>query len=156
MTKVISVKSLSKKYGKLVAVNNISFEVMKGEIFGFLGENGAGKTTILEMIESLREPTSGEIEVLDCDIKKDLNCIKEKIGVQLQSSAYYQFLTLVEILNLFGSFYNKKVDAMHLLEMVDLAEKAESFGRIWRSSRGFSETNRNNLRSRQQPGFLKY
>jgi len=70
MTKVISVKSLSKKYGKLVAVNNISFEVMKGEIFGFLGENGAGKTTTLEMIESLREPTSGEIEVLDCDIKK--------------------------------------------------------------------------------------
>ena len=127
MKKVIKVKKLTKKYGKLSAVNNISFEVFKGEIFGLLGENGAGKTTTLEMIEGLREPTSGEIKVIGCDIKKDLDCVKEKIGVQLQSSAYYQFLTLVEILNLFGSFYNKKVDARHLLEMVDLGEKAGSY-----------------------------
>jgi len=127
MEKIITIKNLTKKYGELAAVNNISFEVFKGEIFGLLGENGAGKTTTLEMIEGLRQPTSGEIEVLGHDIKKDRDLVKEKIGVQLQSSAYYQFLTLTEILNLFGSFYNKKVDAMHLLEMVGLTSKAKSF-----------------------------
>lgn len=127
MEKIIKVKNLVKKYGKLAAVNNISFDVYKGEIFGLLGENGAGKTTTLEMIEGLRRPTAGNIEVVGSDINKDLSHIKEKIGVQLQSSAYYQFLTLTEILNLFGSFYNKKVDALRLLEMVGLSEKAGSF-----------------------------
>jgi len=90
MKKVIEVKNLVKKYGKLTAVDDISFYVNKGEVFGLLGENGAGKTTTLEMIEGLRRPTSGKINVLDCDVRKKLECIKERIGVQLQSSAYYQ------------------------------------------------------------------
>lgn len=127
MTKVISVKNLTKKYGSLTAVNGISFEVYKGEIFGLLGENGAGKTTTLEMIEGLRKPSSGSITVLGCNLDKELVCIKEKVGVQLQSSAYYQFLTLREILELFGGFYQKRLDSMELLKMVDLAEKANSF-----------------------------
>lgn len=125
--KIIKVKNLVKKYGGLTAVNSVSFDVNRGEIFGLLGENGAGKTTILEMIEGLRKPTSGEISVLGCDIIKHQNEIKERIGVQLQSSAYYQFLTLTEILDLFGSFYQKKLDPMKLLKIVDLSEKAKSF-----------------------------
>ena len=127
MKKIIIVKNLVKNYGKLLAVNDISFDVYKGEIFGFLGENGAGKTTTLEMVEGLRKPTLGKIKVLGCDIEKNQKDIKERIGVQLQSSAYYHFLTLKEILELFGSFYHKSLDPIDLLNMVDLKEKAGSF-----------------------------
>lgn len=126
MKNVIEVKKLVKKYDDLMAVNDISFEVKQGEIFGLLGENGAGKTTTLEIIEGLRRPTSGEIFVLGnkshdgCD-----DIIKEQIGVQLQSSAYYSLLNLEEILDLFGSFYNKKIDPIKLLKMVSLDDKAK-------------------------------
>lgn len=123
MRNVIEVKNLSKKYGKLIAVNNVSFEVQKGEVFGLLGENGAGKTTTLEMIEGLRKPTHGKIRVLGHDIHKDLQEIKEKIGVQLQSSAYYNYLKLSEILDLFSSFYKKSKNLDELLRIVDLEDK---------------------------------
>lgn len=114
-----------KKYGKLDAVSNVSFDVFEGEIFGLLGENGAGKTTTLEMIEGLRRPTSGQISVLECNVRNQLDCIKERIGVQLQSSAYYADLNLKEILELFGSFYQKKIEPEKLLNMVGLKEKAK-------------------------------
>lgn len=127
MANVIEVKNLKKDYGELKAVDDLSFFVEKGEIFGLLGENGAGKTTTLEIIEGLRKPTSGEIFVLGYDVRKDLREIKERIGVQLQSSAYYNFLKLREIVELFGSFYNKKVDANRLFEMVGLKSKAEQY-----------------------------
>lgn len=124
--KVIEVKNLVKRYKDLVAVAGISFSVYKGEIFGLLGENGAGKTTTLEIIEGLRRPTSGEISVLGWDIKYQLDSIKELIGVQLQSSAYYADLTLKEILDLFGSFYKKRLSSIELLSMVGLEKKARS------------------------------
>lgn len=127
MQKVIEIKNLVKKYGNLTAVNGISFEVMKGEVFGLLGENGAGKTTTLEMMEGLRKPTDGKIKILGYDINKNLSEIKERIGVQLQSSAYYGFLRLTEILDLFASFYNKKVDSEKLFEMVGLESKKNAF-----------------------------
>lgn len=127
MAKVIQIQNLVKKYDKLTAVNGISFEVEKGEIFGLLGENGAGKSTTLEMIEGLRKPTSGSIQVLGYDINEDLSKIKEKIGVQLQSSAYYENLKLCEILELFGSFYNKKVDTDKLFKMVGLEHKKDQY-----------------------------
>lgn len=127
MEKVIQVNNLVKKYGKLTAVNNISFDVQKGEIFGLLGENGAGKTTTLEIIEGLRKATSGEVKVLGMDTKKNIREIKKRIGVQLQSSAYYNFLKLDEILKLFAGFYNKKVDTAKLFEMVGLKEKANHY-----------------------------
>ena len=111
MTAVISVKNLVKNYGKLPAVDGISFEVQKGEVFGLLGENGAGKTTTLEIIEGLRRPTDGQVMVLGHDIRHEMSSVKSKIGVQLQSSAYYSFLTLKEILVLFGSFYPNSQDA---------------------------------------------
>lgn len=127
MKKIIEVKNLTKNYGSLKAVNNVSFEVRKGEIFGLLGENGAGKTTILEIIEGLRKPTKGKIEVLGHNIKNNLNSVKEKIGVQLQASAYYHFLSLKEILDLFGSFYPQNANPMRLLNMVGLKSKANSY-----------------------------
>lgn len=127
MKNVIEVKNLSKIYGSLKAVDDISFDVFTGEVFGLLGENGAGKTTTLEMIEGLRKPTSGEIKVLGYDIKHHLATVKQKIGVQLQSSAYYQYLNLEEILDLFASFYNCAYNPKKLLKMVRLDTKAKSY-----------------------------
>lgn len=126
MTNVIEVKNLVKKYGKLNAVNNISFDVKQGEIFGLLGENGAGKTTTLEIMEGLRKPTSGTISVLEHEIHGNLSNIKERIGVQLQSTAYYADLSLKEILELFASFYKKSLLSKELLSMVNLSNKANS------------------------------
>lgn len=105
------------------AVDGVSFSVCSGEIFGFLGPNGAGKTTTLEMIEGLRRPTAGTIEVLGWDPRRDRDHVQRAIGVQLQSSSYFKQLTLTEILDLFGSFYPRKLPPEALLERVGLAEK---------------------------------
>jgi ABC-2 type transport system ATP-binding protein len=125
MEKYIEIKDLYKKYGKLSAVEGISFDVYKGEVFGLLGENGAGKSTTLEMIEGLRRPSSGEIKVFGKNIKSNIRLIKQRIGVQLQSSAYYSDLTLKEILNLFCSFYDNCANTQELLKVVDLEDKAD-------------------------------
>lgn len=127
MPKVIEVSNLAKSYGKLNAVDGVSFSVQKGEVFGLLGENGAGKTTTLEIIEGLRRPTGGKIAVLGHDVQTDISAVKNRIGVQLQSSAYYSYLSLREILQLFGSFYKKATDPDELLAMVELQEKAGAF-----------------------------
>lgn len=127
MNNVIEVKKLTKKYGNFTAVNEVSFDVKKGEIFGLLGENGAGKTTTLEMIEGLRRPSSGTITVLGLNAHENMAKIKERIGVQLQSSAYFAFLTLTEILNLFGGFYKERHNAVELLKLVQLEDKAKSY-----------------------------
>lgn len=129
MKNIIEVKNLTKKYHQLLAVNNVSFEVQKGEIFGLLGENGAGKTTTLEMIEGLRKPTSGEIKIFGLDNRQNLNQIKEKIGVQLQSSAYFDNLKLREILELFASFYLKNINPAKLFKMVGLEDKTNVYVR---------------------------
>jgi len=124
---LIEVNNLVKKYYGVTAVNGVSFDVNKGEIFGLLGENGAGKTTTLEIIEGLRRPTSGNVKVLGLNPIKNAPTVKQKIGVQLQSSAYFADLTLKEILNLFCSFYENCVDINDLLELVDLKSKEDSF-----------------------------
>ncbi|PCH87858.1 MAG: multidrug ABC transporter ATP-binding protein, partial [Dehalococcoidia bacterium] len=85
MDEVISVESLNKRFGDLVAVDDISFSVRRGEVFGILGPNGAGKTTTLECIEGLQEPSSGRISVLGTEVARDPNTVKERIGVQLQA-----------------------------------------------------------------------
>ncbi|MFI5219625.1 MAG: ABC transporter ATP-binding protein [Bacteroidia bacterium] len=123
---IITVKNLVKKYGTLAAVNNISFEVYEGEIFGLLGPNGAGKTTTLEIIETLREKTSGEVFVDGKNIDRDQNEIKQIIGVQLQAAGYYPSLTLVELIQLFSGLYNVPVDALQMLRLVGLEEKSKS------------------------------
>ncbi|MBI1743692.1 ABC transporter ATP-binding protein [Candidatus Acetothermia bacterium] len=123
---VINVKNLVKKFGDLTAVNEISFEVQQGEVFGMLGPNGAGKTTTLEIIEGIQEPTSGQTSVLGMDSQKQSDEVKERIGVQLQASAYFDNLTLGEILDLFGSFYKKQLGPDKLLESVELRDKKNS------------------------------
>jgi ABC-2 type transport system ATP-binding protein len=112
--------------GTLTAVDGVSFEVRRGEIFGFLGPNGAGKTTTLEIIEGLQSPTSGRTSVLGLDSRRDRSRMKERIGVQLQAGAYFEYLTLEEILDLFGSFYPKRLPPAPLLEKVGLSEKRKA------------------------------
>ena len=123
---IISVKDLIKNYGDFKAVKGISFEVHEGEIFGLLGPNGAGKSTTLEIIETLREKTSGKIYVDGFDLDESPNDIKKIIGVQLQSSGYYPGLNLTELIILFGGLYNEKVDPMQLLDTVNLRDKAKA------------------------------
>jgi ABC-2 type transport system ATP-binding protein len=123
---IISVKDLVKNYGDYQAVKSISFDVYEGEIFGLLGPNGAGKSTTLEIIETLRDKTSGKITVDGFDLDKDPSAIKKLIGVQLQTSGYYPGLNLVELIHLFGGLYNKPVNPMELLKKVNLEDKAKN------------------------------
>jgi ABC-2 type transport system ATP-binding protein len=123
---IISVRNLVKNYGSFQAVKDISFEVYEGEIFGLLGRNGAGKSTTLEIIETLREKTSGEVLVDGLNLDKDSGEIKKIIGVQLQTSGYYPGLNLLQLIELFSGLYNREVAAMELLESVNLKEKAKS------------------------------
>jgi len=127
MNKVmISVRDLHKKYGSFHAVKGISFEVLEGEIFGLLGPNGAGKSTTLEIIETLREKTSGEIWVNGMNLEEAPNDIKKIIGVQLQSSGYYPGLNLTELITLFAGLYNREVDPLALLDKVNLRDKQKA------------------------------
>ncbi|MEP7145658.1 MAG: ABC transporter ATP-binding protein [bacterium] len=124
--KIIQVKNLVKKYDDLVAVDGISFDVYKGEIFGLLGPNGAGKTTTLEIMETLREKTSGEVLLDGLSIDKDQDQIKKIIGVQLQSAGYYPNLSLTELLELFAGLYNVHHNTKQMLKLVDLEEKSKA------------------------------
>ena len=124
MEPVIQIEGLVKIFGNIKAVDDVSLTIQRGEIFGLLGPNGAGKTTTLEMLEGLQNPTMGHITVLGLDMPARSSEIKERIGVQLQSSAYFDFLTLREILNLFGNFYRRHVNADDLLKLVSLQDKA--------------------------------
>jgi len=123
---IISVKNLSKSYGNFQAVKGISFNVYEGEIFGLLGPNGAGKSTTLEIIETLREKTSGEVIVDGLDLDKQPGDIKKIIGVQLQTSGYYPGLNLIQLIELFCGLYNRDIKPMELLEMVNLKDKAKA------------------------------
>lgn len=126
MKTIISVKELVKNYGSFSAVKGISFDVYEGEIFGLLGPNGAGKSTTLEIMETLRDKTSGDVTICDYNLDKDPDNIKKLIGVQLQSSGYYPGLTLVELIHLFAGLYNQDVDPKALLKMVNLVDKANN------------------------------
>lgn len=123
---IIQVKNLVKKYEDLEAVKGISFDVHKGEIFGLLGPNGAGKTTTLEIMETLREKTSGEVFIDSLSIDKDQNVIKRIIGVQLQAAGFYPNLYLYELIELFAGLYNVDTDSDEMLKLVDLQEKKKS------------------------------
>ncbi|MDB5186047.1 MAG: nodI [Candidatus Saccharibacteria bacterium] len=126
-TKVIlEVRDLKKTYGKNIVVKGISFDVQEGEIFGILGPNGAGKTTTLEMIEALR-PIDGGVVMLDgLNVAEQPGRVKEIIGVQLQSTSFYDKLTLVELLRMFAALYGVSVRPMKLLREVNLSDKAKS------------------------------
>ncbi len=123
---IIQVKNLHKKYGDFEAVKGISFDVYENEIFGLLGPNGAGKSTTLEIIETLREKTSGEVFVNGLNLDESPNEIKKIIGVQLQTSGYYPGLNLAELIVLFSGLYNEDIDPMLLLDKVNLRDKAKA------------------------------
>ncbi|MGG3562753.1 ABC transporter ATP-binding protein [Neobacillus rhizosphaerae] len=120
---MVDVKSLLKRYGSHTAVNGVSFQVEKGEVFGLLGPNGAGKTTTIEMLVGLRKPDEGTAALAGFDVKKEVNKVKEVIGVQLQSTSLFELLKVNEILKLYGSFYPSHVNIDELIDEMLLTEK---------------------------------
>ena len=126
MEPAVQVENLVKRFGSFTAVDGVTFAVERGEVFGILGPNGAGKTTTLEIIESLQKPTEGRVSVLGLDVQSNAAEVKAQIGVQLQASAYYDYLNLKEILALLGSFYPSRAKPEALLEQVGLADKSAS------------------------------
>ena len=127
MNNIISVKNLTKKYGDKTAVGGISFSVRAGEIFGILGPNGAGKTTTMEMMEALRPIDGGTVKLDGINVAKQPQKIKHIIGIQLQSSAFYDKVNLAEQLRMFAAFYRRKINPLDLLRDVELEDKAKSY-----------------------------
>ncbi len=127
MSNIIDVHGLTKRYGDQTVVKGIDFSVKKGEIFGILGPNGAGKTTTLEMLEALRTIDGGTAVIDGVDVAKHPKKIKDIIGIQLQSTNFYDHLTLTEQLKMFASLYGSKVDVAALLAKVQLTEKAKNY-----------------------------
>ncbi len=124
---VIKVENLVKRYKNITAVNNVSFSVEEGEIFGLLGPNGAGKTTTIECIEGLRKPDSGNVEVLGLNPLKDRKRLYNMIGVQLQETSYQDKIKVWEICQLFSTLYSKTLSYELLLKDFGLYEKKDSY-----------------------------
>jgi ABC-2 type transport system ATP-binding protein len=124
---VVSVENLRKYYGEVKAVDGISFQIRAGEIFGMVGPNGSGKTTTIECIEALRKPDEGEIRVLGLDPWQDIYSLRERTGIQLQSSNLPPRMRVVEALDLFASFYQETIDWKSLLEELGLADKRRAY-----------------------------
>jgi ABC-2 type transport system ATP-binding protein len=122
----VTVQHLVKKYGRLVAVNDVSLSIHEGEIFGIIGPNGAGKTTTVECISGLRAPDSGSVSVYGLSPRKDRNAIREFVGVQLQESALPPRIKVREAVRLFASFYSDPLDPDELLESLGIAQLVNS------------------------------
>lgn len=120
---IITVKNLHKKYSDFIAVQDVSFDVRRGEVFGLLGPNGAGKTTTIEIIETLRSKTSGEVFVDGINLDENPDKIRSIIGVQLQQAGFYPSLNLAELLDLFAGLYDVKISVDEVLEKVGLVDK---------------------------------
>ncbi|MEA2677672.1 MAG: type transport system ATP-binding protein, partial [Chloroflexota bacterium] len=120
---VISVTDLRRHYGEVKAVDGVTFEVHKGEVFGLLGPNGAGKTTTIEILEGLNRADSGQISVLGFDPARQANELKERIGVQLQAASLYPDLTVSELVELFATFYARRLPAGRLIDQLGLEER---------------------------------
>ena len=127
MTPVIQVSRIRKTYGKTVAVDDVSFDVEEGEIFGLIGPNGAGKTTTMECVEGLRRPERGTIAVLSLDPIRDARTLQQKVGVQLQQAQLQKRITVEEAIDLWASLYPSPVDGDVLLERLGLADKRRSW-----------------------------
>jgi len=145
--KIISVKNLSKKFGAFTAVNNISFEVYKGEIFGFLGANGAGKTTAMKMLIGISNASSGEANVAGFDVKTNSEMVKKSIGYMSQKFSMYDDLTIKENITFFGGIYGlskirikekttQLVQELQLEEVVDKLVGSLPLG--WKQKLAFS------------------
>ena len=123
---VLEVQELVKRYGGITAVDGVSFSVRAREIFGILGPNGAGKTTTLECIETLRPVDAGTILLNGLNVRTQAQEVKRIIGVQLQSSSFFDKLSLAELLVLFGEMYGRSVDSLALLDEVELRDKSRA------------------------------
>ncbi|MFI5311790.1 MAG: ABC transporter ATP-binding protein, partial [Gemmatimonadales bacterium] len=125
---VIEVSGIRKAYGKTLAVDEVSFEVADGEIFGLIGPNGAGKTTTMECVEGIRTPDRGSIKVLSLDPVRDVYEVQERIGVQLQQAQLQKRITVAEAVHLWASLYRKKpATGDQLLEQLGLADKRDAW-----------------------------
>ncbi|HPB63490.1 MAG TPA: ABC transporter ATP-binding protein [Mesotoga sp.] len=124
---VIDVRNLKKHYGETKAVDDISFQLMEGEVLAILGPNGAGKTTTVEMLEGLRKPDSGAVEYFEEKLPPSSDRVKEEIGVLLQSSSFFEYLSVKETLDLFRGLYTKGVSSDELIEEVSLDEKKKTY-----------------------------
>ncbi len=122
----ISVRDLRKRYADIQAVDGVTFEVRRGEVFGMLGPNGAGKTTTVEIMEGLREPDSGEVRVLGLDATQETAALKERIGIQLQTAALYPNLTVAETIELFRTFFRRSRTTQELIDALDLGERRDA------------------------------
>ncbi len=123
---VIRVQDVRKSYGDVRAVDGVSFDVAGGEVFGLLGPNGAGKTTTVEMLEGLRKPDSGALEILGIDAVSQPDALKQRIGVTLQTAELYPKLTVTEVIDLFRSFYARSLPADQLIDFLDLGERRKA------------------------------
>ena len=123
MATVIEVQRLRKTYGTTIAVDEVSFEVQEGEIFGMVGPNGAGKTTTIECIEGLRKPDSGSLRVLGLDPQHDSHTLRIRTGMQLQQSNLPERMKVWEALDLYASFYPNPADWKELIQQLGLEEK---------------------------------
>ena len=127
MKTIVECDHVTKSYGDIIAVNDVSLRIEEGEIFGLVGPNGAGKTTLIEMIESLRSPDSGSIRVLGLDPSKEANRLQEKIGVQLQTTSIQPNIKVKEAIKLFASLYQQPLtNPEELLKTLSLEDKADS------------------------------
>jgi ABC-2 type transport system ATP-binding protein len=125
---VIQVSGIRKTYGRTVAVDEVSFEVNDGEIFGLIGPNGAGKTTTMECVEGIRKPDRGTISVLGLDPFRQVYKLQERIGVQLQQAQLQKRIKVWEAVDLWASLYRKKtIDGERLLEQLGLSDKRDAW-----------------------------
>ena len=127
---IVTAKDLTKDYGSLRAVDSISFEIKKGECFGFLGPNGAGKTTVMSIIYCFMPPTSGDVRVFDTDVRENPSRIKSRIGVMPQDDNLDPDLSVFENLIVYARYFdipkkNSSPIAWNLLDFVELREKAD-------------------------------
>jgi ABC-2 type transport system ATP-binding protein len=128
---IIEVSGITKKFGKFVAINDVSFVVRRGEIFGLLGENGAGKTTTIEILEGFQKADLGTVQVLGIDPRLGRRAWRDRVGFVLQESQFDPIHTVNETLKLFASFFSHPRGVAETLELVGLTEKSdERFGRL--------------------------
>ena len=126
MKNVVSCAAVSRNFGSFTALEDVSFEVREGEVFGVVGPNGAGKTTLLNCLEGLDRPSSGRVEVLGCDPIKDQHSLAQQIGVQLQSAALPPRLTVQDALELYSAFYERPRPWRELLTDLGIKDKANA------------------------------
>src|SRR5438067_8695153 len=123
----IHVAAIRKTYGRTVAVNDVSYDVRPGEIFGLIGPNGAGKTTTMECVEGVRRPDAGQISIMGLDPFRDVYQVQNRIGVQLQQAQLQKRIKVWEAVDLWASLYAKPLDGNRLLEQLGLADKRNAW-----------------------------